>query len=244
MNLQSEAYAAAYDDFQRAVTLNGRNAAALRGLSEAAAGAHALDDARAFLQSLVAEQPSNAAARIELSRVLASGRDFDGAVAAAREAIRLAPDDPAPMEQLASIYADADDGERLMPLADALLARFGTREEPQYYHATALFMQGRTAEAVEELRRLVARNPRHARAQNLLGAACATNGERECARAAFEASLEANPRDPLTYVNMGLFSLESGDAAGAVEYFSEALTIDPTSAAARDGLHQARAVRK
>ena len=245
MNLESEAYGVAYDDFQRAVTLNSHNVSALRGLSDAAAGAHAQNDARAFLQSLAASQPANAAVRIELSRVLASGRDFDGAVTVAREAIRLAPDDPAPVEQLASIYADAGDAEQLMSLAEGLVARFGAREEPQYYHATALFMQGRTADAVEELQRLVARNPRHARAQNLLGAACATNGQRECARAAFEASLEANPRDLLTYVNLGLFCLESGDAGAAVGYFSEALTIDPTSAAARDGLVQARAaVRK
>jgi len=34
--------------------------------------------------------------------------------------------------------------------------------------------------------------------------------------------------------------LETGDAAAAVAHFAEALTIDPTSAAARDGLVQAR----
>ena len=119
----------------------------------------------------------------------------------AAEAVRLAPDDPAPAEELASIYADAGDAGRLMPLAEGLLARFGAREAPMYYHASALFMQGRAAAAVEELRRVVAGNPRHARAQNLMGAACATMGSRDCARAAFEAALEANPHDPVTYVN-------------------------------------------
>ena len=39
-------------------------------------------------------------------------------------------------------------------------------------------------------------HPDHARAQNLLGAACATLGRRDCAQAAFEASIRANPRDP------------------------------------------------
>src|SRR5262249_50024547 len=130
---------------------------------------------------------------------------------------------------------------RLAPLADALAARFPGRDEPLYYQASALFMKGEVQEAAVRARQIVARNPRHARAQNLLGAACATAGQRDCAQSAFDASLAANPHDPGTYVNLGVLRLQSGDAAGAREYFAEALTLDPTSAAARDGLAQARA---
>jgi Flp pilus assembly protein TadD len=83
--------------------------------------------------------------------------------------------------------------------------------------------------------------PDHARAHGLLGAACATLGEPECARAAFEASIRANPRDPATYVNFGTFQLQTGNAQAATESFAEALAIDPTSATARNGLAQARA---
>jgi Flp pilus assembly protein TadD len=154
--------------------------------------------------------------------------------------VRLASSDPEPAEQLASVYADAGDADRLMPLADALVARFPERAESVYYHATALFMKGRAAEAAKELRQLVAANPQHARAQNLLGAACATIGQPECARSAFEASLAANPRDSATYVNFGLFLLQAGDPLRAAAYFAEALTIDPTSTSARNGLAQAR----
>ena len=82
---------------------------------------------------------------------------------------------------------------------------------------------------------------RHARAQNLLGAACATLGRRDCAKAAFEASLRANPRDASTYVNAGTFALQNGDAAAAANYFAEALSLDPDAEAARNGLAQARA---
>jgi Flp pilus assembly protein TadD len=181
--------------------------------------------------------------RVELSRILAAGGDVNGAVAAATEAMRLAPADPVPGEQLASVLADAGDATRLTPLADALRAKFPERDEPAYYHATALFMQGRTAEAADETRRLLARNPRHARAQNLLGATCATLGDRDCAHAAFEASLAANPRDPVTYVNLGLFYLQGGDPARAAGYFAEALAIDPTSAGARNGLAQVRVAK-
>ena len=243
LDLQADAYGSAYDDFSRALTLNGQHVLALRGLSEAAAGAGRQDAARALLQSLAAAQPANAAVRVELSRVLASRGDFDGAMAAAHEAVRLAPNDPEPAEQVASIYADAGDAARLTPLAETLLARFPSRDAGAFYHATALFMTGREADAAEELGRLVAKNPSHARAQNLLGAACATIGRTACARAAFEASVAVNPRDPAAYVNLGLFHLNGGDPSRAAGYFAEALTIDPTSAGARAGLAQAQQKR-
>jgi Flp pilus assembly protein TadD len=174
--------------------------------------------------------------------LLAAAGDFDGALALANEALRLAPDAARAGEQLASIIADAGDGARLGPLADSLAARFPDRPDPQYYRATALFLSGKTEDALAVARRVTERHPDHARAQNLLGAACATLGRRDCARAAFEASLRANPHDASTYVNVGRFCLQSGSPQEASSYFAEALTIDPSSSPARDGLAQARSL--
>jgi len=106
--------------------------------------------------------------------------------------------------------------------------------------ATALFLRGRTEDALAAVRQVTDGHPDHARAQNLLGAACATLKRRDCAQAAFEASLRASPRDPSTYVNLGQFSLESANPAAAARYFSEALSIDPALTAAREGLAQAQ----
>jgi Flp pilus assembly protein TadD len=139
------------------------------------------------------------------------------------------------------VFADAGDGARLQPLADALIARYPARPDSRYYRATALFMSGHTEEAAQETRQLVAEHPDHARGFNLLGAACATDGHHDCAKAAFEASIRLNPRDPSTYVNYGVFLLQAGDPASAAAYFAEALTIDPASTAARDGLTRTRA---
>ena len=87
-------------------------------------------------------------------------------------------------------------------------------------------------------------HPDHARAQNLLGAACATLGHRECALAAFEASIRANPRDPSTYINLAQFSLASANPDAAAKYFADALSIDPSSQAARNGLAELSKVLK
>jgi spermidine synthase len=236
MELKAQAFTSAYDAFRRAVTLNPRNAAALAGLSDAAGGADKLQEEREWLQSIAAGDAANVAVRIELSRVLAVTGDVAGAIAAATDAMRLAPDDPRAGEQLASVLADAGDAERLSPLADSLAARFPGRSDPQYYRASALFLRGRNEDAVTAVRQVTDGDPRHARAQNLLGAACATLGRLDCARSAFEASVAANPRDPSTYVNLGQFSLQAGNTSAAARYFADALSIDPASAAARDGL--------
>jgi Flp pilus assembly protein TadD len=241
MELQAEAYASAYDAFRHAVSLNTRNVEALDGLSRAASAVNKQDEEREWLKALASADPANAAVRMEESRVLAAAGDFGAAAARADEALRIAPEDPRALEQLASVFADAGDAARLGPIADRLIARFPTRPDSRYYRATALFLNGRPHEAAAEARQLVAADPRHARGFNLLGAACATEGQRDCARAAFEASLRLNPHDASTYVNLGVFLLQTGDAASAIDCFAQALTVDPTSASARDGLAQARA---
>jgi len=241
MELRADAYGLAYDAFRKAGALDPRDEGALGGLSLAAAGARKQDDARDWLKSLAAANPANVPVRLELSKLLASSGDYSAAAATAGEALRIAPNDARAGEQLASILADAGDAARLEPLADALAARFPARADPRYYHATALFLKGQAHEAALDARRLVADNPRHARGFNLLGAACATDGQRDCARTAFETSIRLSPHDPASYVNLGVFLIQSGDPAAAADYFAEALTIDPASASARNGLSEARA---
>jgi spermidine synthase len=241
MELRAQAFRYAYDSFRRAVTLNSRNVEALAGLSDGAGGSNRLTEERDWLQAIASREPANAAVRIELSRVLAVSGDRERAVEAAAEAMRLTPDDPRAGEQLASVLADAGDADRLTPLADAMVARFPDRPDPLYYRASALFIRGKTDEAIASVRRLTDSHPTHSRAQNLLGAACATLARWDCARAAFEASIRVNPRDPATHVNLGIFHLQSSNPDAAAESFAEALSLDPTSVPARDGLAQARA---
>ena len=242
MELQADAPSIAYDAFRRAVEIDPRDETALKGLTEASAGAGRQADERSLLDTIARRDPSNVAARIELSRLLANAADLEAAVNTAAEAARLAPDNPRALEQLASIVSDAGDLERLQPVVDVLTARFPGRMDAQYYRASALFQRGRVEEAAVVAQRVVAANPQDARAQNLVGAACARLGRIDCARAAFTAALAADPRNPATYINLGLFSLDTGDPQASARYFSEALTMDPRSAAARGGLAQARSL--
>ena len=241
MELKGDAHGRAYEHFKRAVRLNPRNVEALNGLTDAAALAGTQDDEREWLQSLAADDLENAVLRVELSRLLAATGNAEAAAAAAADAMRLAPDEPRAGEQLASVYADAGDADRLAALADALIARFPSRDKPRYYRANALLLKGRSDDAARELRELVTRRPDDVRAQSLLGVACATDRRRDCALAAFAAALAADPRDIATLVNLGVFHLQFAEPVTAAEAFATALTLDRTSAPARQGLAEARA---
>src|SRR5262249_11065248 len=155
--------------------------------------------------------------------------------------LRITPADPVAAEQLASIFADAGDARRLRRVVEPLAARFPTRDRTLYFQGHLAMLEGRPSEAVEAARKVVAGNRRDVRAQNLLGIACATQGLGDCAKGAFEAALQANPKDAPTYVNLGVFHLQAKDPAAAVADFSVALTLDRSSAAARQGLPEARA---
>ena len=61
-------------------------------------------------------------------------------------------------------------------------------------------------------------------------------GNSDAARVAFEASIKADPREPGTYTNLATLELQSGNRERARRYFVEALTIDPSSQTAREGL--------
>ncbi len=241
MAMHAQAFGQAYDAFHRAVSLSTRNVAALSGLSDAAGGSGTLLEERDWLQTLAAGEPRNADVRIELSRVRAVTGDGQGAVQVAVEAMTLAPDNPRAGEQVAAVLADAGDAERLSQFADSLSVRFPDRLDPVFYQATALYLRGRHEEAIAKVRLVTARDPAHARAQNLLGASCAALGRLDCALSAFEASIRANPRDAAGYINAGLISLQLAQPSAASDFFARALTIDPVSKPARDGLSQSRA---
>jgi spermidine synthase len=234
-------YAGAYDAFAASAGRDPAEEETLAGLVETASVLGRKEHATGFLQGLVSAQPTLVAPRVALSKLHAASGETDAAVRAATEAAALGPGDPTALEQLASIFADLGDSERLAPVADALARQFPTRPGTHYYAGARWFLAGRLPEALVEAERTLELDAGHARAQNLAGAINARMGRSDAARAAFEAALRLNARDPATYQNLGLLELSAGNRAAAGRLFAEALSLDPTSDAARQGLAQAGA---
>jgi spermidine synthase len=241
MHLRAEAFRTAFDDFERALAHNPADAETIDGLLRAAAGARRLPDGERILKNLLARNPTHIHAATAISRLIAARGDFPAAAEALRPLFARPNPDVVAIGQLASIFADAGDTESLTAVVRDLERVAPDSEQALYYAATLHFMANRPSEAIAAAERLRARNGRHAPSLNLLGAAYATLGRADAARRAFEASIDADPRDPGAYVNLGTFELQAGRAREAENYFAEALTLDPSSAAAQHGLAETTA---
>ncbi len=239
MHLRAGAFRIAFDDFKRALEQNRASGEAAEGLVRAAAGARRLDEARRILEERLARNSTDADTAIALSRLLAARGDFAAAAEPLRPLFARPNPDLVAIDQLASIFADAGDAESLSAVVRDLERIAPDSEQALYYAAALHFMAGKPSEAIAAAERLRARNGRHARCLNLLGAAYATLGRADAARQAFEASIDADPRDPGAYVNLGTFELQAGRATDAESYFAEALSLDPSSEQAQQGLAQA-----
>jgi spermidine synthase len=240
MLYDASAAAAAWNDFETAVRLSPRDTRALEGLVRSAAIASRQNETLRALQNAAAPL-AHVEAQVALSRFLASGGRIDEAARVAFTAVERQPSNVAALEQLASVLADVGDRERLLPVVSRMRALAPTADATRYYAASLLFMEGRTEQAIGEARALVTGNPTHARGYNLLGAALATLGRRDEAREAFQASLRVDPRDPSAYTNLALLELEGGNQTAGLRRLAEALTLDPTAAAAREAYTRERA---
>ncbi|MEP7119173.1 MAG: fused MFS/spermidine synthase, partial [Acidobacteriota bacterium] len=233
MLLDASASRPAWSDFETAVRGDPTDVRALDGLVRAGAAASLQPQTLAVLREMAAP-PARIEAQVALSRLLASSGGLQEAAQVAYAAVERQPSHLGALEQMASVLADVNDRERLEPVVARLRIVAPEADATRYYTATLFFMEGRTDLAIAEARRLTIANPTHAKAQNLLGAALATAGQRDQARDAFQASIKIDPRDPATYTNLALLELEGGNRVAGLQRLAEALTLDPTSAAARE----------
>ena len=233
MLLDASAARLAWADFDTAVRANPTDARAFEGLVRAGAAASLQPQTLTVLRELAAP-PERIEAQVALSRLLAASGAVQEAARVAFSAVERQPSHLGALEQMASVLADVGDRERLEPIVARLRAVAPTADATRYYTATLLFLEGRADLAIGEARQLTAANPGHAKAQNLLGAALATSGQRDGAREAFLTSIKIDPRDPATYTNLALLELDGGNRVAGLQRLAEALTLDPTSSTARD----------
>ena len=238
MLYRADGYAPALDLFVRIVERSPRDRRALDGLIRAAVPLGRAPYARDVLAKLAAD-PVNDEAKLALSQLLASEGAFEDSARIPLGMVQSQPANLPAVEQLASIFSDAGDAERLAPAVARLRAQALDRASTRYYSAALAYMQQRPDIAIREAEAALAIDPAYARAQNVLGAALAGVGQRDRARAAFVSALRLDPRDPATYSNLATLEMEAGNVGAARRLFAEALTLDPSNAVAREGLTRA-----
>jgi Flp pilus assembly protein TadD len=99
----------------------------------------------------------------------------------------------------------------------------------------ALFQQGKSQEAVVELEKAIAIDPKHWKSHNNLALASLDLGELELAEAHYRESLAIQPQ-PAIYNDLGVVQERLGLPEDAVASYRKALEIDPKSSAAHTNL--------
>jgi tetratricopeptide (TPR) repeat protein len=239
MLASTDGFVTAYGDFLKAIQLDPNDSAALEGLIRAAAATARQAETLTTLDNQISRHPAAVPLYIAASKLAASSGSVERAVDFAERGSAIAPPHPEALEQLASIYADVGDAQRL----DSAVGRL-RRERPEgartwYFTAASKFLRGELPEAAESVQGAIARDP-SSQAYNLLGAIEASRGRAAEARQAFDTALALDPRDSATYTNLGVLQLNSAQPETAAGFFAEALTLDPDSQQALNGLAEAR----
>lgn len=181
------------------------------------------ESARTMLEDLVRSAPTDGAAREALVRSYLTLGDFDEASRAATDLQTLRPD-AAIGFYLAGVAEEAQQrfAQSQAAFAKALEIQPDSADALAAY-ARVLLRQGKTAEALEQVRTRAAALPKSAPAQNLLGELHLGQRQTEAARAAFSAARDLAPKWWLPYRNLALTAYAEKDEPAAIAAYEAGL---------------------
>jgi hypothetical protein len=110
--------------------------------------------------------------------------------------------------------------------------------------AKSLVGMERLHEALKHLKMAVSLQPTNQEAHYFLGIANRMNGNRQTARAEFEAALRLNAGSFKAHGNLGMLDLEEGKILPAESHFQEALRLNPEDTLAREKLERIALLRR
>ena len=164
-------------------------------------------------------------------------------LAAYERAGRVAPAAADDLKVIGLNFGLLGDYDRSAEYLGKALALDAENLEARYYLGRVYSTQNRFREAAREFRAVLARDPRHAKAQNNLGQALEGQNEIDGAIAAYRRAIAlegaAAPPSDLPWLNPGA-RLRQRDAGGeAIELLGRAAALNPSSALARFQLGKA-----
>ncbi|MGH9385835.1 MAG: fused MFS/spermidine synthase [Vicinamibacterales bacterium] len=173
MLAKADVHAMAYDDYVRALTLEPTYAPALDGLVRAATLLRSAPDALAWIAALAEKTPPNVDVLVARSKLLAAAGKSADAIDVAASARRLAPTTPMPLEQLASLLADAGNLAELKSVVEEMKQVARDHPATHYYEAVSALLDGRADDAVRLAKQTIASDATYAPVYDLIGAAYA-----------------------------------------------------------------------
>lgn len=211
--------------YREALAIAPANTAVRLNLALALYKSARLTEASETFDRVLVEQPSNLQARyLSADCKLQLGRPAD-AVALLEPLAATHQDDAALSYLLGMAYLGSGDEKKGQLLIDRIL-RHGDSAEAQVLMGVAKRRAGDLKEAVEDLKRAVALNPKLPGVRALYGQALLEAGNPDLARTELEAELASNPLDFDANLYLGVL-LKAEDHDTALRHFRRALDVRP-----------------
>lgn len=222
------------------LTAAGSDAAGLRARAAAAFRDGRVSDARAALQSIVGEAPSQAEAYRLLGAVeLADGR-YESAITALRRAVMLDPDDERARVALADALVQGADQEAALRVLTDTLEAMPDSARTSYALGLLHRQEGRYADARVALERTVSRGPLLGlnSVYQTIGAVRRAQLDLEGALEAYTARVALTPNDARAHQDAGDVHFLLGNNEWALVEFTIAARLEPSRVEAYTALGQ------
>jgi arylsulfatase A-like enzyme/Flp pilus assembly protein TadD len=186
-----------------------------------------LEEARVRARELVKAQPQMRIAHMHVAQIERDLGNLEAAIGALETARDLNPDDPTTLALLASYLAQSGRNEE----AARVTAKHSSGPSPDpdviLTRSLALARSGQPGHALEMVDRARQLDPGNPLVEVHAGTVYLISGDRQSASAAFERSLELNPRTTRAHTSLALMAIEEGRFDEALEHWRRAVEIDP-----------------
>jgi tetratricopeptide (TPR) repeat protein len=193
-------------------------------------------EAETVLRLSLTENEGDPVALAFLALSLKAQHRFGEAEAAADAAIASAPQFAFAHYVRGSIALQQDQDEAAEQHGETAVLLDPSEAQGHALVAAARMGQRHWAQALEAADEALRLEPTHVWAGNMRAQLLVRLGRDEEARRAMDANLSEHPGEAYTQANQGWVLLHTGDAAGALAHFEEALRLEPTMAWAKEGV--------
>ena len=212
--------------FEEAVAIQDE-AETLSLLATAYTQANRLDDARATLERMTAQDPEQVNTFLSLAGICYMQEDYESMNNACRKALALDSKNPVSLYLTAkAAIGMKDDITAIAMLTRAIVAKEDYTEAYQL-RAEVLWKMKQAKDAAEDIQKLLSLNPDDEQALLLKGEILAANGEPEQAQECFNQILSLNPFNEKAYLLSGELYLAHKDLDNALAVYDEAIEINP-----------------
>jgi protein O-GlcNAc transferase len=191
------------------------------------------DEALQAFQDAVHADPALAEAWYNMGIIHQNSARLPTAIEHYRKALALKNDFAAAQYNLAHALDEQGRFEEAVQAYAQTLRTDPANARASYNLATLLMSHGRLDEAAHYFEHAIHISPDYAEALNNLGVVRRDQDRLDEARRLFDKVLAIDPRMPQALYNVGVCLQKSGDYAGGIEYYRQALAVDATYSPAR-----------